>query len=61
MLKMEASDDEEAKEVKAKEEDTEEEPHAEEEQEDDGGQISFHALKGGPTGMIIKVKGQVGR
>ena len=51
ILNMEASDDEEV------EEDTEEEPHAEEEQEDDGGQISFHALKEGPTGKIIQVKG----
>ena len=25
--------------------------------EDEGGEISFHALKGGPTGKIIKVKG----
>lgn len=29
--------------------------------EDEGGQISFHALKGGSAGRIIQVKGQVGK
>lgn len=33
----------------------------EEMQGDEGGEISFHALKGGPTGKIIKVKGLAGK
>ena len=33
----------------------------EEEQGPEGGEISFHALKGGSMGKIIKVKGQVGK
>jgi len=33
----------------------------EEEQGNDGGEISFHALRGGPTGKIIKVRGHVGK
>ena len=36
-------------------------PIVEAEEEDEGGEISFHALKGGTEGNIIKVKGQAGR
>ena len=31
------------------------------ESEQGGGEIYFHALKGGPNGKIIKVQGQVGK
>ena len=50
---------------KEEEEEQEEKPDAnpimEVEEEDEGGEISFHALKGGTAGKIIKVKGQAGR
>ena len=36
-------------------------PIEEAEVEDEGGEICFHALKGGPVGKIIKVEGQLGR
>lgn len=32
-------------------------PILEEESDQEGGEISFHALKGRPTGKIIKVQG----
>ena len=37
------------------------EENAKEIQGDERCEISFHALKGGPIGKIIQVKGQVGK
>ena len=57
---MEGFDEEGEEEEERLEEEVVEE-NANKAQGDEGGEISFHALKGGPTGKIIKVKGQVGK
>ncbi|XP_052201138.1 uncharacterized protein LOC127807380 [Diospyros lotus] len=61
MLKMEGSGEDDEAEEELLEEVVEGEGREQEDYEDEGGQISFHALKGGSTGRIIQVKGQVGK
>ena len=58
---MEGEDGEEEENQGKEEEKYQETEVYEEDQGQEGGEISFHALKGGPTGKIIKVRGQVGK